>query len=186
MCDTPNETGNIISTKSPSLSHPPSVHCEPIPEGILAFRTSTLILSQLSNKQKSPHNNVLPAQEDSRREARVADAFACIAVINNEIVSVSTHCSSATQNTLSSATGSKTGPASEAQIAQGKKPLIRPRIYGFFCTKNYRPQETDPMMRNESAFPVVVDPIPLAIGKESLETYLRGMQSAWSVQDDLR
>lgn len=125
-----------------------------VPDGILAYRTGSNLLSKLDKKQflaisKAPTT----AKEETVQELKIADSFAQIAVCNYDIICAAIY------------------RAPDSRI-----------IRGFCCTKNHRPNETDAGMINNGQFPIIVNPTPPKLGNKTLETYLRDLQSKWLVQ----
>lgn len=184
--DTPEQ---VSSTESPGPEPNPGQQpvqstqpIHPVPDEILAFKTATLILSQLRNTQQLPYDEPDISPPESR-EVRIADAFAHIAVANHDIISISTHRTPSSMEVVASTTLSETGPIPNAPNAQAPIAEVPQEcIVGFCATKNTNLNEHDTTMENLGPFPIVVPTIPLRTGDKTLEEYLEQLQTHWSVQ----
>lgn len=92
--DTLHESAPGVSPESES--HPgdsagtvsESVVGSEVPESILAFRTMTVLLSQIQQKQKSEPSPIVT--KEIEQQLKVSDAFANIAVIHRDVIALAT------------------------------------------------------------------------------------------------
>ncbi len=142
-----------------------------VPRAIQAYRTATNLLSKVGKKQYFTYvHDTGNSKRNSVQELKTADAFAQVAACSYDIIAAATY-----QAYLD--------PTIMAQSLQTGAKLQPPDfIRGFFCTKNYRPKETDIGMINNGPFPIIVNTTALKLGTQSLEDYLHGLQSDWSVR----
>ncbi|KJA15035.1 hypothetical protein HYPSUDRAFT_59042 [Hypholoma sublateritium FD-334 SS-4] len=157
-----------------SGSEPEPTPAEPIiPRQILAFRTITLLLSQLQKNQNLPYEPYKMSPQESR-EAKIADAFAHVATAQHDVIAISTRRTPSDLNVVA-ITENQDG-TSTPDIPPAK---LTP-IFGRFCfTKNSWSREPDPAMRNSSAFPRIVAVTPIVLGSQTLEAYLEELRAKW-------
>lgn len=155
----------------------------PIPNGILAFRTITLILSQILNMLPPINTHKITPEES--REVRIADAFAHIAVANHDIIAITTQRGPVVLNVVAvtESINEDKGETSipDTSVVQEPETMVGQILgyIGFVCLKNAWKNEPDPNMKNGSPFPVVVSPTNLIIGDTPLEDYLCELRGKW-------
>lgn len=154
-----------------------------IPRNILAFRTITMLLSQLQAKQTLETRPINMSAED-RTEARISDAFAHLAVAEYDVVALVTKrypevlsilacvnlsSDKETPNTLSQS------PNPEDSVSRSQ--AFKNRFFGLF-SKNAR--SDDPSSFVPETLPAIVCPSkPENMGTKSIAQYLDDLESRW-------
>lgn len=154
--------------------------------------TQSLFLGEYSPSEPSPsyspcfkrtHNAQMPFEEykmsaQESREAKIADAFAHVAIAHPDIIAISTRRTQSDLKVVAITEDKVETSIPDTSIAQtpatGKK--CSPK---FFCTKNAWRKEPDPAMRNRNPFPVIVNSVPLVLENQTLETYLQELRRQW-------
>lgn len=177
--DTLDQTDQTDDTlkEAPPLS-------EPVPRPILAFRTATILLSQLLEREIIPEYKPKAILQQSI-ELKVADAFAHVAVADSDVIAIATHLGPSSLKVIALTTVDSRLPISEASIDKEvqETPNVedQPSIFQYFyrLVKKHRSKEPDSAMKLENPFPVIVDPRKLGKGDETLEAQLLELQKAW-------
>lgn len=146
-----------------------------VPRNILAFRTITMMLANLQPKQtlagSSPSRDVLSAE--ARREVRISDAFAHLAIVNNEVVALTTAYSSDSMTVVAC--------ASIPEDPLEKQPEPKPeryvkQCYKFLFTKN--PSRDDPPT-DAVTYPTIISTTqPEDMGSQTLLDYIRELDGS--------
>ena len=113
-----------------------------IPDSILAFRTISLLLSQLQNCPKLTYVPCTLSQEEEK-EVKIGDAFAHLAVVNHDVVAIATQRSRSLVEVMAVSEGTSEGwgetsildTTSEQVLSQAKYRVLD-MVYQFFFTKN--------------------------------------------------
>lgn len=143
----------------------------PLPDNIKAFRTITMFLSQI---QATQHLSVaaIDVKSTERNEARISDAFAQLAVAENDVVAFSTKPPSEPNTVhMLACTNLPGGQASED---------LPPRTFlDFLFSRN--PRKDDPDQVGRSTIPTVISPeMPDDIGAdEGVIDYLERLDERW-------
>lgn len=159
-----------------------SLPVQVIPRYILAFRTISLLLSQLQNRATPTYVPRSLSQEEEK-EVKIGDAFAHLAVTKHDIVAIATQRSRTMIEVTAVSEGTSEGgeetsnPDTTSEQVQGYR--ILDRVYQFFFTKNPQFKERDVGMINKQPFPAIVTTTPILLGDQTIEAYLDTLQGAW-------
>lgn len=179
-------------TSEPSRTHDvsqsgsdgnPAVKDSDVPERILMFRTISLILSQLKNRQLPYIQRTLSKDED--KEAKIGDAFAHIAVANHDVVAITTQCTLGTLNIVAATEHTSEDwvetslPDTTPVQNPGRAYHLVSCIFQFVYTKNPQYKERDVGMINDKKFPSMVETTPILLGDQTLAEYLHALLGEW-------
>jgi hypothetical protein len=162
-----NDNQQIPSTTNTTSHNPSST-----PTNILAFRTITTMLAKLQPTQTlagpSPSRDALSSQ--ARRDVRISDAFAHLAIANNEVVALATEYSPDSMTVMACAS------SPEDPLEKQLKPELGGRSYidstiRFIFTKN--PRRDDPPTDPVVTYPNIISTTqPEDIGSRTLREYI--------------
>lgn len=154
-----------------------------IPRSILAFRTITMMLSILQPKQSSGPDSGSDARTDSeyqltsedRRELRISDAMAHLAILDNEVVALATEYREE-EMIVVACTSTPEDPSPLELEKQPPKGYVN-QVKSFLFVKNFRRDDpaTDPVVK----YPIITSAMPPEdMGSQTLSKYLAGSSNS--------
>jgi hypothetical protein len=161
---------------SDAIPGPSNIPSDDIPRNILAFRTITMMLSNLQPKQSSgPGDSGSDARteyqltSEDRREVRISDAMAHVAILDNEVVALATEFRE-DKMVVVACTSTAEDPSPPELEKQPPKGYVD-EIKSFLFVKNFRRDDppTDPVVK----YPIITSAMPPEdMGSQTLSEYL--------------
>jgi hypothetical protein len=175
-----NDNQQILSNHTPPSDIPSNIPSS-IPRNILAFRTITMMLAKLQPKQtseSSPGRDRDASSTDyevspqTRREVRISDAFAHLAIVNNEVIALVTEYSSDKMAIVACASTPENPPEKqpnpESYVGQCLK---------FLFSKN--PRRDDPPTDPVVTYPKIISTTqPEDMGSQTLRDYIQNLDGS--------
>ena len=170
----------------PNHTHPASTISMPndIPENILVFRTITTLLAYLPRTIPStPTDNLQDPQwqdKQTRRELKICDAFAQLAVSQHDVVAVSTvrgwgldlvTCADQVENTTQTTTDA------QSSSLLGKFLGIAEKSWQLLITRNDRVK--DPATSSGEYPTIIPAQMPEDLNGRTAYDYMKGLKALW-------
>ena len=164
-----NETTSNTSDRTDDTLEEAPPLSESVPQPILAFRTATIVLSQLLKGKILPDPRPKLTLQQTR-ELKVADAFAHIAATGCGAVAVSTHISPSSLKIVALTTGNPQLPIPNSSM---DTEMDIPRQLGS--------DKMDSGSEDKTLSHVIASTHKAETGGQTLESKLRELQKAWCV-----
>jgi hypothetical protein len=179
-------TGRNDASQQAPVAVDPTFNPSPILlKKIQAFQTITTFLGQLQRQAlirpydlKGQHS---PVSVEYRTEIQLCDAFAHLAVMQHDVVAVST---SRDNNQMKIVACSSTSTEEDMPSDPTQKLSILQRCLNFFCTKNTRYDEEKSESYIMTTHPYIIeakapDGYPETMERETLIKYLNDLEKKW-------
>lgn len=164
-------------TRSDIPSNIPCPDPSSIPRNILAFRTITTMLAKLQPNQPefSPSTSgVSDVSSDVRRGVRISDALAHLAIVDHEVVAVTTQYTSEGMNVVACASISEDPTEKPPQTDSNG---LLEHIIGLIFVKN--PRKDDPPVDPVVTYPIIISPTqPEDMGSQTLHDYIHNLDGS--------